>query len=180
MFRNSTVRTWRERDAHQKYSKQEEGLAMQWQPQQARGQKKCDPAQMPLATRPAIRKYSKKNSQYHVKKKARTATVRKGKKNLLIVSPHSCDHDELCTSRVRDIQSIKNIVKINIHASCEIKDFAETRLCKLCVILRSRVYGLCVLIKDIGRQLPLQLQCSYQGPQGDVSQSVRGNYKTRF
>ena len=37
-------------------------------------------------------------------------------------------------------------------------------------------YGLCVLIKDIGRRLPLQLQCSYQGQQGDVSQSVRGNY----
>ena len=41
-------------------------------------------------------------------------------------------------------------------------------------------YELCVLIKDIGRRLPLQLQCSYQGQQGDVSQSVRGNYKTRF
>ena len=38
----------------------------------------------------------------------------------------------------------------------------------------------CVLIKDIGRRLPLQLQCSYQGQQGDVNQSVRGNYKTRF
>ena len=34
-------------------------------------------------------------------------------------------------------------------------------------------YELCVLIKDIGRRLPLQLQCSYQGQQGDVSQSVR-------
>ena len=41
-------------------------------------------------------------------------------------------------------------------------------------------YGLCVLIKDIGRRLPLELQCSYQGQQGDVRQSVRGNYKTRF
>ena len=39
---------------------------------------------------------------------------------------------------------------------------------------------MCVLIKDIGRRLPLQLQCSYQGQQDDVSQSVRGNYKTRF
>ena len=37
-------------------------------------------------------------------------------------------------------------------------------------------YGLCVLIKDIGRRLPLQLPCSYQGQQGDVRQSVRGNY----
>ena len=40
--------------------------------------------------------------------------------------------------------------------------------------------GRCVAIKDLGRRLPLQLQCSYQGQQGDVSQSVRGNYKTRF
>ena len=41
--------------------------------------------------------------------------------------------------------------------------------------------GWCVLIKDIGRRPPLQLQqCSYQGQQGDVKQSVRGNYKTRF
>ena len=37
-----------------------------------------------------------------------------------------------------------------------------------------------VLNKDIGRRLLLELQCSlYQGQQGDVSQSVRGNYKTR-
>ena len=38
----------------------------------------------------------------------------------------------------------------------------------------ARVTG-CVLIKDIGRRLPLQLQCSYQGQQDDFSQSVRGN-----
>ena len=50
-----------------------------------------------------------------------------------------------------------------------------------CVRYSDRAYyGLCVLIKDIGRRLPLQLQCSYQGQQGDVGQSVRGNYKTRF
>ena len=41
-------------------------------------------------------------------------------------------------------------------------------------------YELCALIMDIGRGLPLQLQCSYQGHQGDFRQSVRGNYKTRF
>ena len=36
-------------------------------------------------------------------------------------------------------------------------------------------------MKDIGRRLPLELQRSlYQGQQGDVSQSVRGDYKTRF
>ena len=40
---------------------------------------------------------------------------------------------------------------------------------------------MCVLINDIGRRLPLELPCSlYQRQQGDVSQSVRGNYKTRF
>ena len=46
----------------------------------------------------------------------------------------------------------------------------------------ARITGwLCVLIKDIGRRLPLQLQCSYQGQQGDdVRQSVRENYKTHF
>ena len=42
-------------------------------------------------------------------------------------------------------------------------------------------YWLCVLIKDIGRRLSLQLQRSYHGQQVDeVSPSVRGNNKTRF
>ena len=50
-----------------------------------------------------------------------------------------------------------------------------------CVWYSDRAYyGLCVLLNDLGRRLPLQLLCSYQGQQGDVSQSVRGNYKTRF
>ena len=31
------------------------------------------------------------------------------------------------------------VIKIKLHSSCEIEDFIETRLCKLCVILRSRV-----------------------------------------
>ena len=31
------------------------------------------------------------------------------------------------------------IVKIKIHCNCEIEYFVETHLCKLCVILRSRV-----------------------------------------
>ena len=62
-------------------------------------------------------------------------------------------------------------VKIMIHSSCEVEDFFETHFCKLCVILRSRVLlGLCVLIKDVGRRPPSELQCSlYQGQQGDVS-----------
>ena len=35
--------------------------------------------------------------------------------------------------------TVHNIIKIKIHSSCEIEDFVETHLCKLCVILRSRV-----------------------------------------
>ena len=70
---------------------------------------------------------------------------------------------------------------IEIHFTCEIDDFVETHICKLCVILRSRVLlGVCP-IKDTGRRLPFELQCSlYQGQQGDVSQSVRTNFKTCF
>ena len=51
-----------------------------------------------------------------------------------------------------------------------------------CVWCSDRAYyWVCVLIKDIGRRFPLELQCSlYQGQQDDVSQSVRGNHKTRF
>ena len=44
---------------------------------------------------------------------------------------------------------------MKIHSSFEIEDFVETHTtCKLCVILRSRVLRVCVLIKDIGRRLP--------------------------
>ena len=39
-----------------------------------------------------------------------------------------------------------------------------------CVWYSDRAYyELCVLIKDIGRRPPLQLQCSYQGQQDDLS-----------
>ena len=63
------------------------------------------------------------------------------------------------------------------HSSCEIEGFVETHLCQLCVILRSHVLRvvLCVLMKDLSRRLPLQLQCSYQGQHGEISQSVREN-----
>ena len=37
------------------------------------------------------------------------------------------------------IKCLVYIMKIKIHSSCEIEYFVETHLCKLCVILRSRV-----------------------------------------
>ena len=71
--------------------------------------------------------------------------------------------------------------KNKIHSSCETEDFVETHLCKaVCDTAIARITGCGVVVKDIGRRLPLQLQCSYQGQQGDVRQSVRGTYKTRF
>ena len=73
------------------------------------------------------------------------------------------------------------IIKIKIHSSCEIEYFVETHLCKLCVILRSRV--LRVVCPHSGHRSATPLattEVSYQGQQGDVRQSVRGNYKTRF
>ena len=69
---------------------------------------------------------------------------------------------------------------MKIHYSCEIDNFVETHFAS-CVWYSDRAYSeLCVLIKDIGRRIPVQLQCSYQGQQGDVGQSVRENYKTRL
>ena len=52
------------------------------------------------------------------------------------------------------------MMKIKLHSSCKIEDLiVETHLRKLCVILRSRLYCAgCVLIKDIDRRLPLELQ----------------------
>ena len=61
------------------------------------------------------------------------------------------------------------------------EDFVETHIRNLCDTPIARITGCCVLIKDIGRRLPLELQCSlYHGQQGDVNLSVRGNYKPRF
>ena len=69
--------------------------------------------------------------------------------------------------------------QMKIHCSCEMEYFVETHLCKLCVILQSRVLRVVCphYSQGIGRRLPLQLQCSYQGQRGDVMQSVRGTIK---
>ena len=73
------------------------------------------------------------------------------------------------------------IIKIKIH-SLQLWDRRFRRNSSLQAVCDTPIalYELCVLIKDIGRRLPLQLQCSYQGQQDDFRQSVRGNYKTRF
>ena len=34
---------------------------------------------------------------------------------------------------------VQYIITLKMHSSCEIEDFVETHLCKLCVVLRSRV-----------------------------------------
>ena len=75
------------------------------------------------------------------------------------------------------------IINIKIHSLqlCDRIFCRNSSLQSVCDTYSDRAcYGLCVLIMDIGRRLPLQLQCSYQGLQGDVRKSVRGHYKTRF
>ena len=58
-----------------------------------------------------------------------------------------------------------------ISIAARVEAVCNTRIARITV---------CVLINNISRRLPLQLQCSYQGQWGDVSQSERGNYKTCF
>ena len=81
---------------------------------------------------------------------------------------------------LRKVVRARVVIKIQIHSSCEIEDFCRiSSLQAVCDTPIARITGAC--IKDIGGRLPLELQCSlYQRQQGDVSQSVRGNYKTRF
>ena len=43
-----------------------------------------------------------------------------------------------CNLKKNQIERPTIIIKIKIHSSCDIEDFVETHLCKLCVILRSR------------------------------------------
>ena len=57
------------------------------------------------------------------------------------------------------------------------RNLSGTYICKLCVILQSRVlWVVCPhKLRISGRRLPMQLQCGNQGQQGDFSHSVRGN-----
>ena len=76
----------------------------------------------------------------------------------------------------------KYILKLKMHSTCELEEFVEL-IFGSCVCYSYRAYyWVCVLVKNIGRRLSLEPQCSllYQGQQGDVHQSVRGNDKTRF
>ena len=45
------------------------------------------------------------------------------------------------TSSVVANYETDNITRIKIHASCEIEDFVETRLCKLCDTPIARITG---------------------------------------
>ena len=40
---------------------------------------------------------------------------------------------------VHPVERPRYIIKIKMHSRCEVEYFVETHLCKLCVILRSRV-----------------------------------------
>ena len=61
-------------------------------------------------------------------------TYRTGHKVLLRESPCGMKPEVL----------FRYIIKITLHSSFEIEDFVETHICKLCVILRSRVLlGVC-------------------------------------
>ena len=50
----------------------------------------------------------------------------------------------LITCLTAPLSYVSDNTRIKIHSSSEIEDFVETHLCKLCVILRSRVLlGVC-------------------------------------
>ena len=67
---------------------------------------------------------------------------------------------------------------------CEIEeDFVvETRICRLCVILRSRAFyvRVYVLVKGTGRRFPLKIACTRNGQQGDVNQLWTETIKNPF
>ena len=80
------------------------------------------------------------------------------------------------------VTGVHDTKKNKIHTPAVRSNILSILTFASCVRYSDRAYyGLCVLIKNTGRRLPLELQlCSYQGQQGDVSQSVRGNHKNHF
>ena len=56
-------------------------------------------------------------------------------RHVCIVFAIDCQLTSCCLVYIHSLY----IIKIKIHSSCEIENFVETHLCKLCVILRSRV-----------------------------------------
>ena len=90
----------------------------------------------------------------------------------------TCQQHSICS--LQDFYTWHDIIlkKYKKLSSCEIEDKISSKLiCASCVISDRAYYWVCVLMKDIGWRLPLELHCSlYQGQQGD-NQSVRGNYK---
>ena len=60
-------------------------------------------------------------------------------KHFLLNHSRYCIRISVNSSNIRAKNSYEwYIIKIKIHSICEIEDFVETHLCKLCVILRSR------------------------------------------
>ena len=80
--------------------------------------------------------------------------------------------------RTSDSVQVENIFyyKQNRTSSCGVERFVETHLCKLCMILRNR--ELRVVCSRLGYRSATPL--GTQGQHIDVSQSVRGNCKTRY
>lgn len=78
----------------------------------------------------------------------------------------------------------RSIFKKKLHYSCEIEDFGQTYICKLSVILRSRLLrDVHVLITDISWRLSLML-ASTRVPsviqlRSAFNKSAHGNYITR-
>ena len=65
-------------------------------------------------------------------------------------------HTDTVGLRAWDLDTIK----IEMHSSCcEIEDFVKTQLCKLCVVLRSRVvyYGIMHVVAEAGSVRACQL-----------------------
>ena len=93
------------------------------------------------------------------------------------ISPSSRTKQQ-CASTIHNIYSL-DITQKNYTPAVRSKLLSKLLFASFVWYSDRAYYGLCFVVKDIGRRL-LELQRSHQGQQGDVSQSVRGNYKTRF